>query len=66
MDSEYIIHTCHQIAEQHYREGEADRADRLAYQVGLLQGKIREICHVYANAMDEIKQLQIELMEASK
>jgi hypothetical protein len=66
MDSEYIINSIDQIAKQHYRDGEADRSDRLAYQVGLLQSKIREICHAYGNAMNEIKQIQIELMEAQK
>lgn len=62
INAEHIINSIDHIARTHYREGDADRADRLAYQVGLLQGKVRELCQVYQNAQDEIKQLQIELI----
>lgn len=62
INSEHIITSINQIAHTHYRDGEADRADRLAYQVGLLQGKIRELCRIYDDAKDEIKQLQMELI----
>ena len=62
INSEHIINSINQIAHQHYRNDESDRADRLAYQVGLLQGKVRELCRIYENAQDEIKQLQLELI----
>lgn len=62
MNAEHIIIAVDQIAKTLYREGDADRVDRLAYQVGLLNGKIREICQHYNNAQDEIKQLQLELI----
>ena len=62
INSEHIITSIDHHARIHYRDGETDRADRLAYQVGLLQGKIRELCHILENAQDEIKQLQMELI----
>ena len=62
VNADYIINAIDHSARTHYRDGEADRADRLAYQVGALQGKIRELCRIYENAQDEIKQLQLELI----
>ncbi len=41
MNPDYIINSIKQISDIHYRNGEA--ADRLAYQVGMLEQKIREI-----------------------
>jgi len=66
MNADQIIDALASIAEKNYREGDADRADRLAYHVGLLQSKIREICFEYESMRDQVKQLQIELMEINK
>lgn len=62
INAENIIIAIDHVSRTHYREGETDRSDRLAYQVGLLQSKIRELCRIYQNAQDEIKQLQEELI----
>ena len=62
INAEHIINAIDHSARTLYREGEADRTDRLAYQVGALQSKIRELCQIYENAQDEIKQLQLELI----
>lgn len=61
MNPEYIIHTIAQTSAIHYRDG--DRADRLAYQVGMLEAKIREIC-IFHDAKMEF--FQKEMRELSK
>ncbi len=42
MNPEYIINSIKQTSDIHFREGQAE--DRLAYRVGMLEQKIREIC----------------------
>lgn len=42
MNPEYIINSIKQTSEIHYPDGNA--ADRLAYRVGMLESKIRELC----------------------
>ena len=42
MNPEYIINSIKQTSEIHYRNGE--NVDKLAYRVGMLESKIREIC----------------------
>ena len=66
MNADQIIDSLASIAAKNYRDGDADRTDRLAYHVGLLEGMIRQICYEYESMRDEIKQLQIELMEIKK
>lgn len=39
----------------------ADPADRLAFEVGMLHSKLREMSFLLANAVDHIKELEIEL-----
>lgn len=53
-NAEQIIKTIDDIARQHYREGQADQTDRLAYQVGLLQGKVRELVGILNGVMDDM------------
>ena len=49
----------HQAANRAY-EG-ADPTDRLAFEVGMLHSKLREMSYLLANAVDHIKELEIEL-----
>ena len=60
IDPHFIIRTIKQTADQHYRDA-SESADRLAYQVGMLQGKIIELCVYLENAHDEIKSLQNDI-----
>ena len=39
----------------------ADPADRLAFEVGMLHSKLREMSGLLANAVEHIKELEIEL-----
>jgi len=59
MNPEYIINSIKQISDIHYRNGEA--ADRLAYRVGLLESKLREVCNFHEERIEflqnEIKTL---------
>jgi hypothetical protein len=59
-NAETIISTIDSIARQHYREGVADQTDRLAYQVGLLNAKVRELVGVLNAAMEEVDSILAE------
>jgi len=56
MNPEYIINSIKQISDIHYRNGET--VDRLAYRVGMLETKIREICAFHE---ERIKFLENEI-----
>ena len=60
-DSTYIIESADQIARQHYREPGVDDQFRLAYQIGLLNGKIRELCTLLNLSNERIKDLENEI-----
>ena len=60
INPEHIIKTIDDMARTHYRQGEADRTDRLAYQVGLLNGKIRELAQLLNSALQEIDEIIAE------
>lgn len=57
MNPEYIINSIKQISDIHYRDGQSE--DRLAYRVGMLETKIRELCNYYE---DRIKFHQDEIV----
>jgi len=61
MNPEYIINSIKQTSHIHYPEGNS--ADRLAYQVGMLEAKIRELC-IFHDAKMEF--FQKEMRELSK
>jgi hypothetical protein len=62
IDPDAIIKACETYAHQHYRDG-LQPIDRMAYQCGLLHGKIRELCNLLDAAEDEIKSLQLDIMQ---
>jgi hypothetical protein len=59
MNADYIINEVAQNAASIY-EGQ-DPRDRLAYQVGMLQGKIRSLCYLVNITSEQLKQIQLEL-----
>ena len=61
IDPQYIIKSCDNYAKQHFRDD--DDIGRLSYQVGMLQAKIIELCTYLDNAQDEIKQLQLDIIQ---
>lgn len=61
MNPEYIINSIKQISDIHYRDGQSE--DRLAYRVGMLESKIREICAFHE---ERIKFLQEEISYLTK
>ena len=61
MNADYIINQIAQNAASIY-EGQ-DPRDRLTYQVGMLQGKIRSLCYLINITSDELKQIQVELLK---
>ena len=63
INAETIINAIDHAARTHYREGEADRSDRLAYEVGALRSKVREVCRLLQLANEEIEILKMELGE---
>lgn len=64
-NAEYMIESAEQIARQLYREPGIDDQFRLAYQVGMLNGKIRELCHLLNFSNDRIKELENEISYAN-
>ena len=56
-----MIKAAEEIAHQHYREPGKDDQFRLAYQVGMLNGKIRELCQLLNLSNERIKELEDEI-----
>lgn len=56
IDPDFIIRSIEEYSHVHYRDGNA--ADRLAWQVGALAGKIRELSALLQYKVDQLKQLQ--------
>jgi hypothetical protein len=46
MNIEDIIQACEEFSKQHFRDGESDRANRLAFEVGMLRSKMRELASI--------------------
>ena len=61
MSPEFIINSIKQTSEIHYPVGNA--ADRLAYRVGMLESKIRELCAFHDS---RVKFFQDEITHLSK
>lgn len=59
MNPEYIINSIKQISDIHYRDKES--VDRLAYRVGMLETKIRELCDHYEDRIDFYKKQMNDL-----
>jgi hypothetical protein len=59
MNADYIITQVAQQAATIYEN--QDPRDRLAFQVGMLQGKIRNLCYLINVTSDQLKQIQLEL-----
>ncbi len=64
MKIEDILSGITDIANRAY-EG-ADPADRLAFEVGMLHSKLREMAYLLENAQERIKELEIELAYKDK
>jgi hypothetical protein len=56
---EHILSGITDIANRAYEGAAAE--DRLAFEVGMLHSKLREMSFLLANAVDHIKELEIEL-----
>lgn len=65
-NADTIINAIDHNARTLYREGLPDQTDRLAYEVGALRGKVRELCALLHNAHEEIYTLQTELIGQDK
>jgi len=61
MNADYIINHVAQTAAIVY-EGQ-DPRDRLAYQVGMLHGKIRDLCYLLNITTEQLKLIQQELSQ---
>lgn len=66
MNIEYILESIEDFGYQHYRNGEVDRTERLAFEVGLLRSKLREFSFIIDSQSDEIETLRLELLKAQK
>ena len=59
MNAEQLIQSAKELADRMYAD--AHPADRLAFQVGLLQSRIRELCYIYQNTADELRNVQRQM-----
>ena len=59
MNAEQLIQSAQELADRMYAD--AHPADRLAFQVGLLQSRIRELCYIYQNTADELRNVQRQM-----
>ena len=59
MNAEQLIQSAKELADRMYAD--AHSADRLAFQVGLLQSRIRELCYIYQNTADELRNVQRQM-----
>jgi len=59
LNAEQLIQSAKELADRMYAD--AHPADRLAFQVGLLQSRIRELCYIYQNTADELRNVQRQM-----
>lgn len=59
IDPDYIIKSLEEISHTHYRDGNA--ADRLAWQVGALSSKIRELCALLHHTVEQLEQVKKDM-----
>ena len=63
MNVEHIIQAAEEYSEQHFRDGEIDKAERLAYEVEVLRSKLREFAHLIQSQKATIEALQEKLQK---
>ena len=59
MNAELLIANADELTEKMYMD--AAREDRLAFKIGLLQSRLREVCFLYNNVEEELRQIQKDL-----
>lgn len=59
MNAELLIANADEMTDKMYMD--AEREDRLAFKIGLLQSRIREICFLYNNVAEELRRVQTDL-----
>ena len=59
MNAELLIANADELTEKMYMD--AAREDRLAFKIGLLQSRLREVCYMYNNVAEELRQIQRDL-----
>ena len=60
IDPDFIIRSIDDAAKQHYRDGDSDQADRLAWQVGALSAKIRELSALLQRTVEQLNELRMK------
>ena len=58
MNVEHIIQAAEEYSQQHFRQGDADKANRLTYEVMALRSKLREFAYLMQQQKDTIESLQ--------
>jgi len=56
MNAYLLIANANEMTDKMYMD--AEREDRLAFKVGLLESRIREICYLYNNVAEELRRIQ--------
>ena len=56
MNAELLIANADEMTDKMYMD--AAQEDRLAFKIGLLQSRIRELCYLYNNLAEELRRIQ--------
>jgi len=56
MNADLLIANAEETTNKMYID--AARDDRLAFKIGLLESRIREICYLYNNVAEELRRIQ--------
>ena len=56
MNAEMLIANADEMTDKMHMD--AAQEDRLAFKIGLLQSRIREICYLYNNVAEELRRIQ--------
>jgi hypothetical protein len=59
LNAEQLIQSAKELADKMYAD--AHPADRLSFEIGLLHSRIRELCYIYQNTADELRNTQRQI-----
>ena len=59
MNAELLIANANDLTDKMYMD--AHREDRLAFKIGLLESRLREVCYLYNNVAEELRNVRKEM-----
>ena len=59
MNADLLIANADEITDKMYMD--APQEDRMAFKIGILQSRLREVCYLYNNVAEELRRIQKDL-----